>query len=212
MRMQSGRSSTAPASGARKVRSSGRGGAEYDKPEPVRICYPNVAVHDRAVHFFGVSDIIEPYKAWRDFKRELTGQQWDYDFRRLFYTWTRDITKEPFNKWVEIASRDKTCGRVFPGDLWLAPPDMMVRVVSQQPFQLHPVSFVKFASIRQRGRVGGQERAAQIHPHLRKSACDVTQSGQRNHPRFCGKANAFLHPHHLGTGNPPNAQQDQELY
>ena len=97
-------------------------GAECDQPEPVRICYPNVAAHDRAVHFFGVSDIIEPYKAWRDFKRELTGQQWDYDFRRLFYTWTRDITKEPFNKWVEIASRDKTCGRVFPGDLWLPPP------------------------------------------------------------------------------------------
>ncbi len=96
-------------------------GAEYDKPEPARVCYPNVAVRDRAVHFVGVSDIIEPNKAWREFKRELTGQQWDYDFRRLFYTWTRDITKEPFAEWVEIASRDKTCGWVSPGDLWLAP-------------------------------------------------------------------------------------------
>lgn len=96
-------------------------GAEYEKPEPIRICYPNVALRDRAVHFFGVSDIIEPNKSWRDFKRELTGQQWDYDFRRLFYTWTRDITKEPFAEWIEIASRDKTCGWVSPGDLWLAP-------------------------------------------------------------------------------------------
>lgn len=96
-------------------------GAEYDKPEPIRVCYPNVAIRDRAVHFFGVSDIIEPYKAWREFKRELTGRQWDYDFRRLFYTYTRDITKEPFAKWIEIASRDKTCGWVSPGDLWLAP-------------------------------------------------------------------------------------------
>jgi hypothetical protein len=96
-------------------------GAEYDQPEPIRVCYPNVALRDRAVHFFGVSDVIEPYKAWREFKRELTGQQWDYDFRRLFYTSTRDITKEPFAAWVEIASRDKTCGWLSPCDLWLAP-------------------------------------------------------------------------------------------
>ncbi|MCI0535446.1 MAG: hypothetical protein L0Z50_09465 [Verrucomicrobiales bacterium] len=96
-------------------------GAEYDKPGPIRVCYPNVVLRDRAVHFFGVSDVVEPYKAWRQFKRELTGQQWDYDFRRLFYTWTRDITREPFAEWVEIASRDKTCGWVSPGDLWLAP-------------------------------------------------------------------------------------------
>jgi len=96
-------------------------GAEYDKPEPIRVCYPNVVVRDRAVYFFGVSDVVEPYKAWREFKRELTGQQWDYDFRRLFYTWTRDITKKPFAEWVEIASRDKTCGWLSPGDLWLAP-------------------------------------------------------------------------------------------
>jgi hypothetical protein len=96
-------------------------GAEYDKPEPIRVCYPNVALHDRAVHFIGVSDVVEPYAAWREFKRQLTGHEWDYDFRRLFYTWTRDITKEPFADWVEIASRDKTCGWISPGDLWLAP-------------------------------------------------------------------------------------------
>jgi len=95
--------------------------ATHEKPGPVRVCYPNVALRDRAVHFVGVSDIIEPNKAWREFKRELTGQQWDYDFRRLFYTWTRDITKEPFAEWIEIASREKTCGWISPGDLWLAP-------------------------------------------------------------------------------------------
>ncbi len=96
-------------------------GAEYAKPEPIRVCYPNVALRDRAVHFVGVSDVLEPNPAWRKFKRELTGQQWDYDFRRLFYTWTPDITKQPFAEWVEIASRESTCGHVWPGDLWLAP-------------------------------------------------------------------------------------------
>ena len=96
-------------------------GAEYDKPEPIRVCYPNVSLQNRAVHFFGVSDVVEPYQAWREFKRELTGQQWDYDFRRLFYAWTPEITKQPFAEWVEIASRDKTCGWLSPGDLYAAP-------------------------------------------------------------------------------------------
>jgi hypothetical protein len=96
-------------------------GAEYPKPEPIRVCYPDVALQHRAVHFCGVSDIVEPYPEWRAFKKQLTGNEWDYDFRRLFYTWTPDITRHPFAEWVEIASRDKTCGWISPGDLWVGP-------------------------------------------------------------------------------------------
>ena len=94
-------------------------GAEYPKPEPVRVCYPDVALKNRAVHLCGVSDIVEPYPEWRAYKKQLTGNEWDYDFRRLFYTWTPDITREKFRDWVEVASRDKTCGWITPGDLWL---------------------------------------------------------------------------------------------
>jgi hypothetical protein len=96
-------------------------GAEYEKPQPIRICYPNVALSGRAVHFCGVSDIIEPRRAWREFKREITGREWDYDFRRLYYTWTPDVTREPFRAWIEVASRENTCGWVSPGDLWVGP-------------------------------------------------------------------------------------------
>lgn len=96
-------------------------GAEYDQPQPIRVCYPNVAIQDKAVHFFGVSDVQEPYAAWREFKHKLTGQHWDYDFRRLFYTWTTNIVERPFVPWLEIASRDKTCGWVAPCDLYAAP-------------------------------------------------------------------------------------------
>jgi hypothetical protein len=96
-------------------------GVEYPKPEPIRVCYPNVALNNRSVHFCGVSDIIEPYPEWRAYKRSLTGREWDYDFRRLFYTWTPDVTHTPFSEWVEISSRDKTCGWISPGDLWVAP-------------------------------------------------------------------------------------------
>lgn len=96
-------------------------GADYDQPQPIRICYPTVALSNRAVHFCGVSDIVEPYQNWREYKKQLTGRDWDYDFRRLFYTWTPDIAAGKFGAWVEIASRDKTCGWISPCDLWVAP-------------------------------------------------------------------------------------------
>lgn len=96
-------------------------GAEYEKPEPVRTCYPAVALRDRAVYFCGVSDIVEPNLAWREAKEAITGQKWDYDFRRLFFTWCPDITKDTFREWVEVASRERTCGWIFPCDLWAAP-------------------------------------------------------------------------------------------
>ncbi len=91
---------------------------DHGPPRPVRVCYPNVLLRGRAVHFCGVSDIIEPNATWRAYKKKLTGRDWDYDFRRLSYTWTPDVTKEPFRPWVEVASRDRTAGWITPGDLW----------------------------------------------------------------------------------------------
>jgi hypothetical protein len=96
-------------------------GAGYSKPQPIRVCYPNVVLNHREVHFCGVSDIVEPNEQWRAFKKQLTGQEWDYDFRRLFYTWSPDITTGQFQPWVQIASREKTCGWINPGDLWVDP-------------------------------------------------------------------------------------------
>jgi hypothetical protein len=96
-------------------------GAGYEEPEPIRVCYPNVMLKDRAVYFCGVSDIIEPKKTWREYKRQITGKEWDYDFRRLFFTWCDDITSGEFHPWIEIASREETCGWISPSDLWVAP-------------------------------------------------------------------------------------------
>ena len=96
-------------------------GKDYEDPQPVRICYPAVQLVDREVHFLGVSDIVEPKKAWKDYKFQLTGREWDYDFRRLFYTWSRDISIGRFEPWVEVASREETAGNIFPCDLWKAP-------------------------------------------------------------------------------------------
>lgn len=96
-------------------------GADYAQPVPIRICYPNVMLRDRAVYVCGVSDIVEPNPEWRAYKKELTGRDWDYDFRRLFFTWTDDIVHGQFHDWIEIASRDSTAGWIFPADLWAAP-------------------------------------------------------------------------------------------
>lgn len=89
------------------------------RQHPIRVCYPDVTVRGRAVYFCGVSDIVEPNLAWRAYKKELTGREWDYDFRRLFFTWTPDITRQPFRPWTEVASRDDTCGWISPGDMWV---------------------------------------------------------------------------------------------
>lgn len=96
-------------------------GADYAKPQPIRVCYPNVALQDRTVHFCGVSDIVEPNPAWRAFKKQLTGQEWDHDFRRLFYTCSANIETGDFAPWLEVASREATAGWITPGDLWVGP-------------------------------------------------------------------------------------------
>ena len=62
-----------------------------------------------------------PTASGASIKKKLTGREWDYDFRRLFFTWCPDITTGKFQPWVEIASRDKTCGWISPGDLWVGP-------------------------------------------------------------------------------------------
>ena len=95
-------------------------GSDYEVPGPIRVCYPTVMLKNRAVYFCGVSDIIEPRREWREYKRQLTGNEWDYDFRRLFFTWTDDVTQKPFHDWIEVASREDTCGWIFPSDLYAA--------------------------------------------------------------------------------------------
>ncbi len=93
---------------------------ERDPRHPLRLCYPDVALHNHAVHFCGVGDIVEPNPDWRAFKKQLTGQEWDYVFRRLFYCWAPDIRNGKFEQWVELANFEKTAGAVSAGDLWVA--------------------------------------------------------------------------------------------
>jgi len=60
-----------------------------------------------------IGDIVEPNRAWQAFKKQRTGREWDYVFRRLFYTGTPDIrSDEPISRPVEIDSVDATGGHI----------------------------------------------------------------------------------------------------
>ncbi|MCY3734914.1 MAG: hypothetical protein OXG13_00855 [Gemmatimonadaceae bacterium] len=79
---------------------------------PLRGCYPNVALRQRAAWVVAVSDIVEPNAAWRELKRRHTGRDWDYDFRQLFYSHTPALGEVPFSPILTFASRDETAGMV----------------------------------------------------------------------------------------------------
>jgi len=49
----------------------------------------------------------------------LTGNNWDYVFRRLFFSWNQDVTTNNFEDWIEIANHDATGGTVSNRDLWI---------------------------------------------------------------------------------------------
>ncbi|MCO5235979.1 MAG: hypothetical protein M9933_06885 [Chitinophagaceae bacterium] len=89
------------------------------KEVPLRLCYSNAAIRDRKVYFFSTADVVEPDEEWRAYKKQLTGATWDYVFRRLYFSWTGDITKEKFQPWIELANYDKTAGNIRNQDLWL---------------------------------------------------------------------------------------------
>ncbi len=86
---------------------------------PIRACYPQVALHDRTAHIMAIGDIVEPVKEWQQYKYEKTERKWDYVFRRLFYTWTPDVTQQPFGQPIEIENLDSTAGHITNLDIWL---------------------------------------------------------------------------------------------
>ncbi|MBM4032806.1 MAG: hypothetical protein FJ291_13600, partial [Planctomycetes bacterium] len=88
---------------------------------PRRGCYPQVALRNRAAYIMAISDIVEPNPTWRAFKKKVTGRDWDYDFRNLYFTWTPDIAKEPFAPPATIASREETAGHIRNLDMWIGP-------------------------------------------------------------------------------------------
>ncbi|GIV16828.1 MAG: hypothetical protein KatS3mg022_2263 [Armatimonadota bacterium] len=86
---------------------------------PIRACYPQVALRNRAAYVLAIGDIVEPVEEWRRYKRERTQREWDYVFRRLFFTWTPNVLSEPFCSPIEVDNVDATGGHIINLDLWL---------------------------------------------------------------------------------------------
>lgn len=86
---------------------------------PIRACYPQVALHDDSAHVMAIGDIVEPVEEWRKLKYEKLKRDWDYVFRRLFYTYTDDIRTTGFCKPIEIDTVEKTCGYIRNLDLYI---------------------------------------------------------------------------------------------
>lgn len=92
-----------------------RGAAEF----PIRSCYAQVALKDRAAHMLAIGDIVEPVEEWRNYKREKTKASWDYVFRRLFYTRNPDVAADEFAEPIEVDTVDATGGHITNLDLWI---------------------------------------------------------------------------------------------
>jgi len=88
---------------------------------PIRACYPQVALEDRAAYVLAVGDIVEPVKEWQTYKFEQTGRKWDYVFRILYFAWTPNLVDRAFAAPIEVANVDATAGHISNQDLWIAP-------------------------------------------------------------------------------------------
>jgi hypothetical protein len=84
---------------------------------PIRAAYPQVALRHGAAHVLAIGDIQEPVPEWRKLKYQHLGREWDYVFRRLFYTCTPDLEKEPFADPLEVDTVEETGGHITNLDL-----------------------------------------------------------------------------------------------
>jgi hypothetical protein len=88
---------------------------------PLRGAYPQIAIKEKAAAIMAVSDIVEPNRIWKEFKKKVTGNEWDYDFRQLYFTFTPNIIETDFSPPLTVASRDETAGHILNLDLFLGP-------------------------------------------------------------------------------------------
>ena len=96
---------------------------DFGDPLALRICYAASSVRDGEVHFVGAAPLWEPVAAWHEFKMDkgLTLRpDWDYVFRRLYYSATPDVTQSPFAPWLLLTRVEELAGHAMHCDLSVA--------------------------------------------------------------------------------------------
>jgi hypothetical protein len=101
----------------------------------IRSCYPQVALRDGSAHVMAIGDIVEPVEEWRKLKYEKLKSDWDYVFRRLFYTYTDNIRTAGFCAPIEIDTVEKTCGHIRNLDLYIDETGAAHLLYTKQPHQ-----------------------------------------------------------------------------
>ena len=99
---------------------------------PERSCYHNIALHGGEAYVFAVQDIVEPNKEWLAYKRQVTGQEWDFDFRTVWMNYTPDIRTQGFAASVRVCDREATCGWTDNLDCCYAADGSMLLVAREQ--------------------------------------------------------------------------------
>ena len=102
---------------------------------PVRSCYPQVAMRDGSAHVMAIGDIVEPVEEWKKLKYEKLKSDWDYVFRKLFYTYTDNIRSTGFSAPIEIDTVEKTCGHIRNLDLYVDETGAAHLLYTKQPHQ-----------------------------------------------------------------------------
>ncbi len=100
--------------------------------ERARVCYPVVALRDRAVHYCGTSSYdnwdrvreIDDLKLGSDLyspgQPGIKGRQLGNRSRRLLYSWTDAVGDRPFHDWIEIDNTFDDGGWLSAGDMYLS--------------------------------------------------------------------------------------------
>jgi len=102
---------------------------------PIRACYPQVALRDGSAHVMAISDIVEPVEEWKKLKYEKLKREWDYVFRRLFYTYTDNIRSAGFSAPIEIETVEATGGHISNLDLYVDKTGAAHLLYLKQPHQ-----------------------------------------------------------------------------
>ncbi|UCC96332.1 MAG: hypothetical protein JSW66_10855 [Phycisphaerales bacterium] len=102
---------------------------------PIRSCYPQVALRNGSAHVMAIGDIVEPVTEWRKLKYKKLKRDWDYVFRRLFYTYTDNIHTVGFCAPIEIDTVEHTCGHIRNLDLHIDQTGAAHLLYFKQPHQ-----------------------------------------------------------------------------
>jgi hypothetical protein len=87
---------------------------------PQRACYENVALRNGVCQVQAVGDVAEPNEEWSAWKKTKGHRkEWDFVFRRLYYTRNLAMATQQFSTPIEIENVDTTAGIVRNADFYV---------------------------------------------------------------------------------------------